>query len=310
MHFEYFQSLFRRYFSVFIYGLLALCSAVAVADENEAIVTENDNELFAKAVQLSSQQQWAQAEPIYRDLIKRNSNWPEPGNNLAILLVNTERMDEAKQVIEQTVSSTPAYRIAQQNRTLLYNFLATQAYDKALGEKPNNELPELELIKSLYQPVKIIEKEKIIEVEKVVIVKQLEEQSQLSEAAVATSTNDQEQINKLITQQLLGWSRAWSQGEFDSYMLAYSQNFMPSDARKTYAEWKNIRRARLKFTRGVKVEIEQIRVFVGPQGDYALVEFIQNYHSDSYNDKVLKQMYMHNKHNNWLILSERTIKTF
>ena len=85
---------------------------------------------------------------------------------------------------------------------------------------------------------------------------------------------------------------------------------MPSDARKSYAEWKNIRRARLKFTKGVNIQIEKLRVFVEANGEYVLVEFIQNYRSDSYSDRVLKQIYMHKQQNNWLILSERTIKKY
>lgn len=289
--------------SAVLSGTLFSAAVSAGIDETQF---NNDKKLFEKAVQLSVQQQWSQAEPIYRDLLSRNKQWPEPGNNLAILLFKTQRVDEAKKLLEQAVSSSPSYRITQQNRTQLYNYLATQAYDKALGSEQSVVIPELELIQTIEQSVKVIEKEVRVEVEKIVIQKEFIERP----VVINDSEIDKDNIKNHIKQQLLGWSRAWSQGDFEYYIELYADNFLPSDARKSYAEWKNIRRARLKFTKDVIVEIDELRVFIEPQGEYALVEFIQNYHSNSYHDKVLKQMYMQYRENSWLILSERTIRKY
>ncbi len=291
--------------------LLSLFSTVIVADVNEIQRIANDKLLFTKAVAFSSQQQWSQAEPIYRDLLKRNEQWPELGNNLAILLLKTNRLDEAKKVFEQAVSSSPGYRVTQKNRSQLYSYLATQAYDKALGSKRYIAIPELELIQTIHQPVKVIEKIVEKSVEKVVIktvsVEKKQPDVQLEAESFAV---EQKNIHRDIKQQLLDWSQAWSRGDFEPYIQSYSEAFLPSDARKSYVEWKNIRRARLKFTKGVKVDIGQLRVFVESGGEYALVEFMQNYRSSTYNDRVLKQMYMHYQQDNWLILSERTIKKY
>lgn len=306
MHYKISQQQLHNIFHVCIYLLLALCSKVAIADIDEIQIINSDKELFSKAVALSLEKKWSQAEPIYRDLLKRNNQWPEPGNNLAILLLNTNRIDEAKNVIEQAVSSSPSYRITQQNRSQLYNYLATQAYDKALGSDQSVGVPELELIKTIYQPVKIIEKE----VEKIIIKEVAEEKQPLPDAKLILEPASHESINNHIKQQLLGWSRAWSKGDFEFYIKSYSDEFIPSDARKTYADWKNIRRARLKFTKDVNVEIEQLKVFVDGNGEFVLVEFVQSFQSETYSDKVLKQMYMHNQQDNWLILSERTIKKY
>jgi len=328
MDYKNFQQQISGVFCRFIYLLLALFSTVVEADVDELQIINDDKELFSKAVQLSAQKQWAQAEPIYRDLIKRNQHWPEPGNNLAIVLLKTGRTDEAIAVLEQAVISSPGYRITQKNRSELYGYLATQAYDKALGSNQQSAMPELELIKTIYQPVKIIEKEVEVEkeVEKIVIKEVIVERpaldisqpisqptsqptSQATSQATSLASN-QNDISNHIKQRLLGWSRAWSDSNFEHYIKSYSTDFIPSDARKSYAEWKNIRRGRLKFTKGVNVEIEQLRVFIEEQEKYALVEFIQNYRSESYSDKVLKQMYMQNQQGNWLILSERTIKKY
>ena len=306
MKYKIFQQQWHKFFYVFIYLPVALLSTVAMADVNENQFKKSDEKLFAQAVSFSSQKQWSQAEPIYRDLLKRNKQWPELGNNLAVLLLNTNRIDEAKELLEQAVSSSPSYRITQQNRSQLYNYLAKQAYDKALGLESDIALPELEFIDSIYQTVQVVEKE----VEKIVVKEVIVEKIKAPEVQAELQPELENDADKRIKEQLIDWSRAWSQGNFEFYIQSYSNEFLPSDNQKTYQEWKNIRRSRLKFTKGVSVEIDQIRVFVEPEGEYALVEFMQNYRSDSYSDQVLKQMYMRNQHNNWLILSERTIKKY
>lgn len=294
--------------------LWPLFSATTLAATNEKPTLESDKQLFSRAVELSSQAQWVEVESIYRDLLERNSDWPEPKNNLAILLLKTNRLDEAKQMLEQAVVSSPSYRIAQHNRTQLYNFLATQAYDKALGTQQTAVMPDMELIQEIYHPVKIIEK--IIEKKVEVLVEQpLSTHSENQQAIIHKDKNSQDiatgdDVESVIKQQLVNWSDAWTEGDFEQYIQNYSQQFVPSDTRKSLIEWKNIRRGRLRYSKGVNVNIEQLRVFRAGQGQFALVEFVQHYQSASYADKVLKQMYMEKQQNQWLILSERIIKTY
>ena len=373
------------------------CSVNAQVSTTQIQLLAADKQLFLKAVKLSEQGQLKEAELVYLDLIKRNESWPEPKNNLAIIFLKTERMTEAKEMLEQAVTSSRSYRVAQENRTQLYNYLATQAYDKALGANQQITIPEMEVIEKVQKTFDVIEKEvvkevvkevikevvkevevikevevvkiveKIIEkkvevivekpvtvdriVEKIVVEKiyvekpVVEEISKLKQIAecetnnsVAVTRNIEQQknvstekikhkvcaevsadvsadisngeVSNRIEQQLLGWSRAWSQGDFDFYIKSYSEQFIPSDDRKNFAEWKNIRRGRLVYAKGVNVSFDRLRVFVEPQGDFVLAEFIQNYESASYSDKVLKQMYMQKEQNSWRILSERTIKTY
>jgi len=304
------QPLYKLLFIFIGFSVLLYSTVLRAGDEQQPV--DKDRALFAQALELSSQNKWAQAESVYRELLERNQNWPELGNNLAILLFKTNRIDEAKDMFEQAVSSSPAYRTTQSNRSQLYSYLASQAYAKALGEEGSGELPQLELIHEIHQPkihqtVKIIEKE----VEKLVIKNECEGQQPVFETPPVSECIEKETIVEQINQQLSGWSQAWSQGDFDAYIKNYSPDFLPSDSRKSYAEWKNIRRARLKFTRGVNVAIDKLTVFLQPQGNFALVEFIQNYSSNTYSDQVLKQVYMQSQvEGNWLILSERSIKIY
>lgn len=296
--------LFQR-FSLASLLLLFLNVAFASVDEQQL---SNDRQLFSRAVEYSLNGEWSSAENIYRDLMARYDDWPEPRNNLAILLFKTNRVNEAREMLEQAVTTTSSYRIAQNNRTRLYDYLASQAYNRALGVEQQKSLPEMQLIREIHQPVMVVEKTVEVIVEKTPV--EAEQQATVALTEQSQPESSTEDATNIISQQLLGWSRAWSQGDVEHYLGNYSTRFEPDDVRKSYSEWKNIRRARLKFSRNVNVTIEDIRVFIEPQGSHALVEFIQNYQSASYSDKVLKQLYMHKDMNKWLILSERVIKTY
>jgi len=295
----------QRYVCGLLAALLLMpCTVHAIVTDTPAAasIEDQDKLLFAQALELSVQQQWPAAESIYRDLLKRNKEWPEPKNNLAILLLKTNRLDEARLMLEEAVVSSPSYRIAQKNRTQLYDFLAAQAYGKALGSQQVSALPEMDFIEHIYQPVKTVEKivEKKVEVivEKPVFIEATAVQKDLNETVVGR-----------IKEQLLDWARAWSQGDFDHYMQSYSDSFVPGDKRQVFSEWKKIRRAKLKRAVSVQVTFDELRIFVEGSTSYALVEFVQQYTSPAYSDKVLKQLYMQKGQNNWKILSERVIKT-
>jgi len=298
--------------------LCLLLPAMAVAADTAQAEPLSDEALFARAVSLSEQQQWAEAETLYRALLKSRPQWPEPKNNLAIVLLKTGRLEQAKQMLEQAVVSSPSYRVAQTNRSQLYNYLATQAYHKALGERSELEPPTLDLIGEIHQNIKLVEKpvevivEKRVEVPvKVFVEKPVIDRSEFTRTEqVDLSAERDQQIKQQIQQQLARWSQAWSAGDYATYMQTYSSEFDPGDPTTSLAEWKNIRHAKLKYTKDTQVTLDKLRVFVEASAQYALVEFVQAYRSASYSDTVLKQLYMTKSDNNWRILSERVIKTY
>ena len=293
-------------------------AVTATASTSTAAELSADEALFARAVSLSEQQQWAEAESIYRALLKSRPQWPEPKNNLAIVLLKTGRLEQAKQMLEQAVVSSPSYRVAQTNRSQLYNYLATQAYHKALGERSELKPPTLDLIGQIHQTIKLVEKPVHVIVEKrvevpveVIVEKPVIDRSEFTRTEeVDVSAERNQRIKQQIHQQLTRWSEAWSAGDYESYIQTYGSEFDPGDPNTSLAEWKNIRHAKLKYTKDTRVTLDKLRVFVEASAQYALVEFVQAYRSASYSDTVLKQLYMTKSDNNWRILSERVIKTY
>jgi len=146
-------------FKLFYILLIGLLSEMAFADDHVPLIVEMDKKLFVQAVEFSLDKQWSQAEPIYRDLLTRHKYWPELGNNLALLLLQTDRLNEAEKMFEQALRGTPSYKTTLHNRSQLYQYLASRAYDRALGEHKPAALPPLTLIETIYQIKKNTEKE-------------------------------------------------------------------------------------------------------------------------------------------------------
>lgn len=288
-------------------SLTLLCFSVSkVSAESDIVLKfEQDHQLFEQALELSKSRQWKQAEAIYRDLLSRHQDWPEPKNNLAIVLLNTGRIDEARQAFEQAVSALPEFRISHQNRSKLFDYMASQAYDKALGLEQLRLLPDMQWIESLQPKIQVVEKIVKVEVE---VEKPLDVEPVLNQAEVPVQ--DKLAFRKVIAEQLQQWARAWSEGNSDAYLKHYSAKFQPDVENKNFEQWKYSRRVRLSVARGVDVSIDKLKLFIEPQGEYALVEFDQNYRSSTYSDRVLKQLYLQKLQNNWLIIAERVIKTY
>jgi adhesin transport system outer membrane protein len=73
------------------------------------------------------------------------------------------------------------------------------------------------------------------------------------------------------------------------------------------AEWEAWRADRIEAPDLVEVGIEALRIEAQGDGS-ALVEFVQTYRSDSYQDRVLKEMRLVLEAGGWMILEERVVE--
>jgi tetratricopeptide (TPR) repeat protein len=279
----------------FIAGFLAVC--ISSTQSFAASAGGDDRSLFDHAVQLSQQGEWSEAANLFRGIADRNPAWPEPKNNLAVAMLQMGQLDKAQQALEDAVSSLPSFRTAQDNRRRLYDYLAAQAYDRALGKNAGSELPKLALLTRIDVPTVAGEQSPTAS----------ETTTSPAVTPVAQSTTGNA-VSVSIRQQLLGWSRAWSNANVEAYLANYSTGFKPQDATKDYTQWINIRRARLQLASNTQVTLHDIRVYVDEKNKQAIAEFVQIYRSDRYRDKVKKQLLMAYENQRWLILSERVIE--
>ena len=252
----------------------------------------DDVALFHQGVAYADLNQWNKAQIIFQDLSLKHVDWPEPKNNLAVALLKQGQLEKAQKVIDDAINSQPSFRVAQKNRNSIYEYLAAQAYDKVLGNGKKASLPEMDLLTELTMNRPDV-KEKPVDVKpEVVIVKQ---------------PRQNDWVNH-IRQHLLAWSRAWSESDEKHYFSSYSTKFRPTDLRKDYTRWRNIRRVRLRNTPDVQVVLDNIDIYLSDNRQRAVAEFVQSYSSSKYKDRVIKQLVLEFDKGNWLILSEREIQ--
>lgn len=91
---------------------------------------------FFRGVILGAENKDAQAIAIFKDLITRYPELPEPYNNLAVLYAREGRYDEARQALEMAIRANPDYATALENLGDVDARLAARSYRKALRLAP------------------------------------------------------------------------------------------------------------------------------------------------------------------------------
>jgi len=231
---------------------------------------------FERGVWLLNQQQWQAAVSVFNQLLDENPQWVEAQNNLAVALLKSGDIDAAREALEQAVVALPNFKIAQQNRQRLYDYLAANAYDQALGKNSKRALPDLSLL--TWQPEKIVETPKL-------------------------------DNRASIQQQIKNWAEAWSSGNADKYFSVYAKNFQPqANIAKNYKEWHRSRLVKLNRADKPFIEIKRNKIFLNVKQNAAIAEFVQHYQAKHYADTVIKQLSFVLQDGVWLIQSERVLE--
>jgi tetratricopeptide (TPR) repeat protein len=269
----------------YIFGLFLLSSPLL----NSVAKTQvSDSVLFKHAVNLTEQGRWSDAAILFKDIASRNPTWPEPKNNLAIALFKLGKIEKAQQALEDAVISLPSFKVAQSNRKKLYDHAAAMAYYKAVGVSEKPKRPQLKILTD-------VKKEPEIQLPA------LTSAGAIGKPANAPIINN---INKRV----IYWSNVWSDADVEQYLSLYSNDFTPSDPGKDYTQWRIMRRAKFQFSSKPTVKLSEIQVYLSGNNRQALVEFMQDYKSAKYRDRVLKQLRLIYENDRWLILSEQVLK--
>lgn len=117
--------------------------------------------------------------------------------------------------------------------------------------------------------------------------------------------------NKLKLDDIKGyifeWKKAWENKDFDKYISFYSKSFRWEGG--GLREWINYKRRTILTKKYIKVDISQLTILayrdeLKEEPTYYVVEFLQEYKSDTYSDKGIKRMYVIKEDGKLKILSE------
>lgn len=106
---------------------------------------------LVKGVLLAESQRNEDAKQVFQDLILKYPQLPEPYNNLAVLYAREGDLTKARATLELAIKSNPAYAIAYENLGDIYAHLANESYARALNLQPggNSVSPKLRLIRQV-----------------------------------------------------------------------------------------------------------------------------------------------------------------
>jgi hypothetical protein len=121
----------------------------------------------------------------------------------------------------------------------------------------------------------------------------------ISENSVAISTGLQTEI----FESLKGWAGAWSSQDVQEYLSYYSTVYQPSSG-SSRSQWAVERRKKLERPEWIKINIDNIQL--ERQGtDHLQARFEQSYQSNSFQDRVSKELELVLEEGHWKIEREK-----
>lgn len=102
------------------------------------------------------------------------------------------------------------------------------------------------------------------------------------------------------------WARAWSDGEVDNYLAAYSPAFVPAEG-ASRTSWETQRRQRVEKGRGIVVKVSELQ-FESTAADRATVVFEQQYSARGIADLSKKTLHLERVEGRWRIVREIAVR--
>jgi tetratricopeptide repeat protein len=285
---------------------------------------------FMKGLILTRLDRYADAENVFIQLTKENPDLPEPFNNLAVVYAAQGKYSEASEALKSAINTHPTYATAHENLGDIYAKMASRAYNQALELDTSNSTAREklslvnELISAPAEPgsektvVAAIASESkqeakpVLQEPEIITIPAKSEpvQMEVQEKPVPTVVKkvdveeEQTQNRNAVELAVKNWASSWSVQDVDAYLASYAREFVPPK-RLSRAAWEKERRIRLRKPGFIKVTLSALKINLHGK-DYAEIKFTQSYQSDTYGDKVKKEVLMRKVEGKWLITQERT----
>lgn len=111
----------------------------------------------------------------------------------------------------------------------------------------------------------------------------------------------------VVKQRLTDWAEAWSEGDVNTYLNYYAADFTP-DATTNHETWKQNRISRINPAKKIQVQMRDINVSPGADGNTVTTTFKQNYRAKNYHDDSNKILVWEKIADTWLIKEEGSVE--
>lgn len=300
-------------------------AALAKVDSHLAAKPKDAQGRFLKGLILTEQGKPNDAIKIFSSLTSDYPELPEPYNNLAVLYAGQGQYDKAKQSLEMAIRTHPSYATAHENLGDIYAKMASQAYDRALQLDKSNAgtQTKLAMIQDIFSgtprpkasinqnvasgaitskavAAPVAAKPAALTPTPVAAVAPVAAKPAAKAMAVATATNDEEDIQAAVH----AWAAAWSAQNTKKYLAAYAEDFRPADG-ASRSNWAQTRRERLAAPKSIKVSLSELSIKVS-DSNHASAHFRQAYHANTLQTSSHKTLLLVKADGRWLIQEERT----
>ena len=224
-----------------------------------------------------------------------------------------ESLTEENKVLKSKLSQTEG-SLGELNRSLLLKDEQLAKLDKSLDKtmsndlkKENNELKnkvkETELlIQELKKSVTFRKQGSGTDSQIADTAIKEEKPVSLTEKATIDAPKQLDRV-KAVTDAITQWTNSWSSKDVNGYIESYAPEFKPSKGLSRNA-WEKGRKKRLSSPTFIKITLSNMSFnFRGE--NLVKVSFEQEYQSDTYRDKVNKEITLKMINNKWLITRER-----
>ena len=275
----------------------------------ESVITANPRDArarFLKGLILTEQSKPADAIKVFTSLTEDYPELPEPYNNLAVLYASQGQYDKARKSLEMAIRTHPSYAIAHENLGDVYAKMASEAYDKALQLDRSNAAAQtkLAMIKDLFSGSVVPGKGSPKTAEPTVAAATMPATTEKPATAPAKPAA---QSAKADTDAVLaavnGWAKAWSNKNADAYLAYYAPGFQVPGG-EARANWEATRRDRIVKPKLIEVTVGSPKVSFDANGR-AVVNFRQEYKSDTLNTSGAKILTLVKNNDRWQIVHER-----
>ncbi len=278
---------------------------------------------FLKGLILAEQNKTTDAIDVFTKLSQDYPELPEPYNNVAVLYASQGQFEKARQALEMSIRTHPAYATAYENLGDVYTKLASQAYDKALQLDSSNTAAKTklalmtELISGDGRPRTSVAASTPPRAEsgkaapptqpQPTVVAQAVPKASEPKPAPAPAAKPTEAAPAGASDEVLksvqAWAQAWASQDTQGYLGHYAADFKTPGG-ETRAAWEAGRRQRIAAPKKIEVGIESPKVAMSGANE-ATVTFRQNYRSDTLKISSTKTLEMVRSNGKWQIRQER-----
>jgi tetratricopeptide (TPR) repeat protein len=261
---------------------------------------------FMRGMALSQLDRRPEAIRAFTELIKDVPQYPEPYNNLGVLLAGMGEYAKARTAFETALAKNPQYTAAQQNLGDVNVALAMQSYQQVLAKDPANAVAQakLDLLRSLHGAAAVPVPAAPPPAAAAAPAAQAQAATATPVTVSAPAPNaEREAAAKAAAAAVSDWVDAWTKQDAERFLGHYAEDFVPPEG-VPLKQWRKDRRLSITAPKKIDLKLEDVKFsMAGTQS--ARISFREIYRSNLSSKVRNRALELQNRNGAWKIVAEQ-----